>query len=213
MDIFILFHSIWQFIQHIDWNEIMATASSSFALIVAAEMGDKSQLVCMTLAAKYRPIPIILGAMTAFALLNTLAVIFGMTISHLIPQYIVAIAVSILFAIFGIQAFRFQIESEEQIVIEKSNHSLFFNTFLLMTLAEFGDKTQLAVVGLSSTGLTIAVWLGATLALTFTSAIGVLAGRTLLQKLPLILLHRFSGVFFLLLAIFSAYQGYRSYLH
>ena len=76
-------------------------------------------------------------------------------------------------------------------------------TFLLVGLAEFGDKTQLAVAGLGSTGEPTAVWAGATAALAFTSALGVFAGRKLLKRLPLKWIHRISGVFFLLLALFA----------
>lgn len=51
----------------IDW---FTPISTTYALIVVAEMGDKSQLVCMTLAARHRAKPVILGAIAAFALLN-----------------------------------------------------------------------------------------------------------------------------------------------
>ena len=81
-------------------------------------------------------------------------------------------------------------------------------TFLLITVAEFGDKTQLAVVALSSTSTPIAVWLGSTLALMTTSVLGVWAGHTILQRIPITLLHRVSGVIFILLAIFAAYKTY-----
>ena len=50
---------------------------TSYLLIFAAEIGDKSQLVCMALAVRYRAMPVALGAVFAFLLLNTLAVIFG----------------------------------------------------------------------------------------------------------------------------------------
>jgi len=58
-------------------TELSATAVTSFALIAAAEIGDKSQLVCMTLASRHRAMPVLLGAIAAFAFLNTLAVVFG----------------------------------------------------------------------------------------------------------------------------------------
>ncbi|TXL17749.1 hypothetical protein BMR04_04585 [Methylococcaceae bacterium HT3] len=97
-------------------------------------------------------------------------------------------------------------------MLEKSGHNLFFTTFLLITVAEFGDKTQLAVVALSSTALPIAVWIGATCALILTSTLGVIAGRTILQKCPLSLLHKISGLIFLVLAILAAYNSYLSYM-
>jgi Ca2+/H+ antiporter, TMEM165/GDT1 family len=194
-----------------DIQAILTAAATSFALILVAEMGDKSQLVCMALAAKHRPVPVILGALTAFALLNALAVSFGKAIANWLPGYVIAGAVALLFIVFGIQALRTKAEESHEEFKEKSGHGIFFTTFLLITVAEFGDKTQLAVVALSSTGNPTGVWLGATLALGVTSALGVMAGRKLLQKIPLELLHKIGGILFLMLsgaAIVKAYQSY-----
>ena len=84
---------------------------------------------------------------------------------------------------------------------------IFMATFWLVFLAELGDKTQLAVAGLASTQSALPVWVGGTLALAAVSALGVLAGRTVLQRLPMRLLHRVSGVLFLLLAMLAGWQA------
>lgn len=193
-------------------TEILAVATTSFTLIAAAEIGDKSQLVCMTLASRYQPWPIFLGAISAFAFLNTLAVIFGVAIANWLPSYLVAAIVALLFAAFGIHSLRAKFEDDPGDIKEKSHHSVFLSTFLLITVAEFGDKTQLAVVALSSTAAPIAVWLGATLALSFTSALGILAGRTVLQRVPLALLHKISGLIFLILSLISLVKSYQTYI-
>ncbi len=195
-----------------DFAEMSATAATSYALIAAAEIGDKSQLVCMTLASRHRPMPVLLGAIAAFAFLNTLAVVFGVAIASWLPEYIVAATVAFLFAAFGIHSLRVEIEDENEEVKEKSGHGIFFTTFLLITVAEFGDKTQLAVVALSSTAAPIAVWFGSTAALASTSALGILAGRTILQKIPLALLHKISGTIFLMLSVFAGYRAYAGYI-
>lgn len=196
-------------VQNINFSQLATTSATSFALIAAAEIGDKSQLVCMTLAARHRAAPVIWGAIAAFALLNTLAVVFGVAIASWLPDYLVAAAVALLFAGFGVHALLNHAEdADETEVEEKSGHGIFFTTFLLITMAEFGDKTQLAVVALSSTAVPIAVWLGATLALAFTSGLGVWAGRTVLQRMPLNFLHKISGSIFILLAVMAAYQAY-----
>jgi len=191
--------------------ELSATTMTSYVLIVAAEMGDKSQLVCMTLAARHRAMPVMWGAIAAFALLNTLAVVFGVAIANWLPEYVIAATVAVLFTVFGIHGLRVEEPDDDEEVQEKSGHGIFFATFLLITVAEFGDKTQLAVVALSSTAVPLAVWLGSTAALVSTSAVGVLAGRTILQKIPLTLLHRISGSIFLILAAIAAYRAYLSY--
>lgn len=195
-----------------DLPQLAGTAATSFALIAAAEIGDKSQLVCMTLASRHRAAPVIWGAIAAFAFLNTLAVVFGVAIAKWLPEYLVAAVVALLFAGFGLHALlNHDDDDDDEEVVEKSGHSIFFTTFLLITVAEFGDKTQLAVVAFSSTALPLAVWLGSTLALTFTSGLGVLAGRTLLQRIPLTLLHKVSGLIFLVLASIAAYKAYQGW--
>ena len=194
-----------------NFTELSASAVTSFALIAAAEIGDKSQLVCMTLASRHRAMPVLLGAIAAFAFLNTLAVVFGVAIASWLPETIVAATVAFLFAAFGIHSLRIKEDDENVDVKEKSGHGIFFTTFLLITVAEFGDKTQLAVVALSSTTVPLAVWLGSTMALASTSALGILAGRTILQKVPLVLLHKISGTIFLVLSAFAVYRAYTSY--
>lgn len=182
----------------------LSSASASFLLIALAEFGDKSQLVCMTLAARHRGLPVVIGAVSAFAVLNLLAVLFGAAVAAWLPEWVVTAAVAILFTVFGISALRYTEEDEDEEVAEKPGHGIFATTFLLIFLAEFGDKTQIAVAGLGSTADTTAVWSGATLALASTSLLGVIAGRKFLHKLPLVWIHRISGIFFILLAAYAA---------
>ena len=193
-----------------DWSEFTTTAGTSFSLIAAAEMGDKSQLVCMSLASRHRASPVIWGAMAAFVLLNSLAVLFGAAIANWLPDYWVAACVALLFGGFGLHALMSHDEDDDkdESLVEKSGHGIFLSTFLLITVAEFGDKTQLAVVGFSSTAMPAAVWLGASLALVFSTALGVFAGRTVLKHIPLALLHKISGLIFLLLAVVAAFHTY-----
>ena len=181
----------------------LSSAGTTFLLITLAEFGDKSQLVCMTLAARHRGLPVIFGAVAAFAFLNALAVLFGAAIAAWLPEWVVTTAVALLFAVFGVSALRYREEDDGEAVEEKPGHGVFATTFLLIFLAEFGDKTQIAVAGLGSTTEAGAVWVAATLALACTSILGVLAGRKFLHQLPLVWIHRISGLFFLALAIYA----------
>ena len=190
----------------------LTSAGTTFLLVGLAEFGDKSQLVCMTLAARHRGLPVVIGAILAFAILNLLAVLFGAAVAAWLPEWLVTLAVAVLFAIFGISALRYEEEDEDDKVEEMPGHGIVATTFLLIFLAEFGDKTQLAVAGLGSTSEPAAVWAGATVALATTSALGVFAGRKLLNRLPLLWIHRISGVFFLLLAIIAASRLLWSFL-
>lgn len=178
-----------------------SSAGTTFLLILLAEFGDKSQLVCMTLATRHRGLPVVIGAVTAFALLNLLAVLFGAAVAAWLPPWLVTVSVAVLFGVFGISALRHQTDADDDCPSEKSGHGVFVTTFLLILLAEFGDKTQIAVAGLGTNTDVSAVWAGATAALACTSAAGVVAGRRLLQHISLAWVHRGSGILFLLLAV------------
>lgn len=181
----------------------LSSASATYLLIALAEFGDKSQLVCMTLAARHRGLPVVLGAIAAFAILNLLAVLFGAAVAAWLPEWLITAAVALLFAFFGIQSLRFEAEDDDEEIEEKPGHGIFATTFLMIFLAEFGDKTQIAVAGMGSAADAAPTWLGATLALATTSLLGVYAGRRLLNKLPLHWIHRISGAFFLILALLA----------
>ena len=187
--------------------ESFSIALSTFALIALAEIGDKSQFVCVALAARHRHWPVILGAITAFLALNTLAVLFGAGVAAWVPERIMAGLVSLLFAAFGIHALYKQVDDESEDALEMSDHGIFITALLLIFVAEFGDKTQIAVAGLAGSFDPLPVWLGATAALVMVSILGVWAGRTVLQRLPLLWLHRISGAIFLLFAFLAAWRA------
>jgi putative Ca2+/H+ antiporter (TMEM165/GDT1 family) len=188
--------------------EPASVALSTFALIALAEIGDKSQLVCMTLAARHRHWPVLLGATTAFVILNALAVLFGASIAAWVPERLMAGIVAAMFAAFGFHALLNQDGGDSENVIEKPGHGVFFTTLLLILVAEFGDKTQIAVAGLAGSMASMPVWVGATVALAMVSALGVWAGRTVLQRLPLHWLHRAGGAVFLIFAAMAAWRAF-----
>ena len=187
----------------IQWATVSA---STFGLITAAEIGDKSQLVCISLAARHKTLPIVLGATAAFALLNLAAVLFGTVVAHWLPEWVVEAAVAVLFAGFGCRALLAKELDDDGGLVEKSGHGVFATTFLLILVSEFGDKTQLTLAGLGAALPPAPVWLGGTLALATTSILGVWAGRALLRHIPLHWLHRLSGVFFLGFAAYSVWR-------
>jgi len=188
--------------------ESVSVFFSSFVFIALAEIGDKSQLVCMTLAARHRHWPVILGATAAFLILNALAVLFGAGVAAWMPERLTAGIIAVLFGAFGIHALLNQDNEQPEDVREKPGHGIFFTTLLLILVAEFGDKTQIAVAGLAGSMAPLPVWLGATAALVLVSALGVWAGRTVLQRLPLFWLHRMSGGVFLLFALLAAWKAF-----
>jgi putative Ca2+/H+ antiporter (TMEM165/GDT1 family) len=176
------------------------TLGSSFGLVFLAEFGDKSQLVCMTLSSRYRHWPVFWGAVAAFSLLNLIAVLFGSAISVWIPMWVLSTGVALLFWVFGLVQFWAGADDEETgspLGQGRGHHGIFLTTLSLLLLAEFGDKTQLAVAGLSVHEQAVAVWLGSTLALVASAGLGIWAGRRLIARVSLPWIRRLSAVLFL----------------
>lgn len=173
--------------------------------IFLAEIGDKSQLVCMTLAACHRARPVFIGAFVAFAVLNMLAVSIGASLAAVIPGNGLTIAAALLFAGFGVMALRSQeAQEDEDGECQKPSHHLMITTFSMIFLAELGDKTQLAVVTLATAEPPLIIWLAATMALGATAFLGVFIGRKFMTRINIGLLHKISGVFFLVLSVLMA---------
>ena len=190
-------------------------ALTTFILVGLAELGDKSQLVCMALAARHRAAPVLLGACLAFVILNALAVLFGAGLAAWLPDRVMAGLVALAFAGFGVHALMARPETRPEEPSQRAGRGIFLTTLSLIVLAEFGDKTQLAVAALASTlggplgGLLVPlqVWVGATLALIALSALGVWVGSTYLQRLPVVWLHRLSGLIFLAIGSLAAWRA------
>jgi putative Ca2+/H+ antiporter (TMEM165/GDT1 family) len=180
---------------------LFSSSLLTFWAIFLAEMGDKSQLVCMALAAKHRSKPLLLAALLAFSTLNLLAVAVGASLGAWLSEFWITMVATCAFAYFGLTSLFAKGEEEDEGPMTLSSSRLFWNTFLLLFIAELGDKTQLAVVALSTTNDVFGVWLGATLALLTTSALGIYAGRRWLSRIDMGLLHKLSGGFFIVLAI------------
>ncbi len=181
--------------------ESLSVTLSTFTLIALAEIGDKSQLVCMTLAARHRHWPVLLGATAAFIILNALAVLVGAGVSLWVPERVMAGVVALMFGLFGFHLLFIRDDGEAEGLEEKPGHGIFLTTFLLILVAEFGDKTQIAIAGLASSAAPTQVWIGATIALVTVSALGVWAGRTVLHRFPIRWLHLAGGGLFIVFAL------------
>ena len=119
---------------------------------------------------------------------------------------------AVLFAGFGLRALLTKAEDEDGEPVEQSGHGVFATTFLLIFVAELGDKTQLSLAGFGAALPPAPVWLGGTLALATTSWLGVWAGRALLRHIPLHSLHRLSGILFIGFAAYAAWQALPGHL-
>jgi len=188
----------------------LGVGASAFALLFVAEMGDKTQLTAMTLATRYRALPVAIGVCSAFLVLNVLAVVVGQMLFRYVPQQAVLLAAGVLFLVFARKSWQASDEDEEE-SDPADARSAVITSFLMIFMAELGDKTQLALIALAaSSGAPWSVFGGATLALWAVSLIGIFVGATLLKDVPKALMHRAAALLFAgfgLLALWRAAAG------
>lgn len=190
--------------------EFLVAFASAFAVIALAELGDKTQILAITLSSKYRRIPVLLGLMSALMFLTLIAVLGGTAIYTFVsPFYVRALAIIVFlaFGIYTITDFLKNRGTEEAETINdrkmKTAPRIFAYAFLMILMAEFGDKTQLmAIVLTSAYSQPVAVFFGASLAFLAVDGPCVVAGSYLGKKIKLSYIKLVSGIIFIAIGIY-----------
>ncbi len=170
-----------------------------FAIIFLAELGDKTQLVLLTLGARHELKSTFLGAISAFFLLNVMAVAAGTFFYKLIPARLLDILAGALLILFGLLSFR--PEGRHEPGVEKV-HKPFLRSFSLIMLMELGDKTQLSLLALTARyRAPFAVFTGATAALWLSAFLAVFLGKQLARFVSVDKMRLVAGVVFIVLGI------------
>lgn len=155
---------------------------TSLVFVVLAEMGDKTQLLAMAFAAKYRWQTVLWGIFVATLVNHLLAVVVGSYLTEFIPLQYVQIAAAASFILFGLWTIRGDELSGED---ESCRYNPFWTVVIAFFLAEMGDKTQLATVALAARfNALIPVWLGTSSGMMVADGVGIIIGIVLGRKIP-----------------------------
>lgn len=178
----------------------------SFLLVTAAEMGDKTQLLALILASRYRAPWTVLAGITVATIFNhALAALAGRWLTNFIPHDWLQIGLSITFVLFGLWLLIPDKESDEN---TSSRFGPFVTTMIVFFLAEMGDKTQLATVGLAMNSQNVlAVTTGSTLGLLAANIPAIWFGEKFLAKIPMKFVRIFSCILFLIFAAWIAFYN------
>ncbi|CAN7699816.1 TMEM165/GDT1 family protein [Variovorax sp. LjRoot290] len=170
-------------------------------VVALAEMGDKTQLLSLVLAARFRrPWPIVLGIFTATVLNHALAGAVGNWVTHTLGPDVLR---WILGGSFIAMALWMLIPDklDEDDMPKASHFGVFGTTVTAFFLAEMGDKTQIATVMLAARYVSAYVWvvLGTTFGMMLANAPVVWLGERIVKRVPIRLVHGVSAVLFLML--------------
>jgi Ca2+/H+ antiporter, TMEM165/GDT1 family len=176
----------------------------STVFVVLAEMGDKTQLLAMAFATRYKASTVLWGVFVATLLNHFLAVYLGNYITNFVPIHYIQIAAAVSFIIFGLWTIRGdELDNEDK----RFNFSPLWTVAIAFFLAEMGDKTQLATVALAAKYQTIIpVWMGTTTGMIIADVIGIVVGIVLGKKIPAVAVKWFAASIFILFGIIGLYQ-------
>ncbi|MFQ5909381.1 MAG: TMEM165/GDT1 family protein [Thermoplasmata archaeon] len=179
---------------------------TSLGVVVAAELGDKTQLLTISFTTRYSRKAIFLGAMTGLGLVTVVGVVIGIALYASLPIFWIKILSAGIFIAFGLWTLlRRKKELEPEEVPEGK---VFFRSLLLIALAEMGDKTQLAVISLTaSSGLPLAVLAGALLGFVFVVGVGVMIGQEIGKRVGLRWIVLASGILFIVIGVVLAVEA------
>ena len=183
----------------------------STAIVALAEMGDKTQLLALLLAARFRkPVPILLAILLATIINHGVSAVLGQWITTVLsPDALIWILSIGFIAMAGWMLIPDQLDDESGSIKKLQKLGVFGATFVLFFLAEIGDKTQIATVALAARFDSI-VWvmLGTTLGMMLANAPAVFIGDKLATKLPIALIHKIGAAIFLAIGVATLVQHY-----
>jgi putative Ca2+/H+ antiporter (TMEM165/GDT1 family) len=196
----------------------LSSAVIAFVVILLVELPDKTLVASLVLSTRYRPRPVLVGVAIAFAVQCIIAAAAGGIIT-LLPRRGVEAAVAVM---FGLGAFLLIKESldpdDDDVELAEARENAPFwrivaTSFGVLFAAEWGDASQIATAGLVARhgGIVHAVAsaVGAWVALVAVAALAVVAGKLVVRKVPLHLVHRIAGVLFAGFAVFAAIAAIR----
>ena len=183
----------------------------STAIVALAEMGDKTQLLALLLAARYqKPVPILIAILLATIINHGLSAALGQWITTVIGPDVLLWIVSLGFIAMALwMLVPDELDDESESIHKWQRYGVFGATFILFFLAEIGDKTQIATVALAARFDSL-LWVtaGTTLGMMIANAPAVFIGNKLADKLPISLIHKISALIFLAIGVWTLVQHY-----
>lgn len=159
----------------------------STAVIFVAELGDKSQLMAMTFAARYRMRDVLVGITIATAIVHLASVGVGFWIGDAFAaqQHWISIAAGVAFLGFAAWTLRGdELTEDEAAKARSSKGAAVLAVGVAFFLAELGDKTMLATITLATQEGWLGTWIGSTVGMVAADALAIVVGAALGKKLP-----------------------------
>ena len=177
-------------------TDLWAAFWISCGVVFVAELGDKSQLMALTFATRYRPAFVLTGIAVATAVINAISVAVGYGLGLALPTRWISVVAGLVFLGFAAWTLRSSDDDEDVTQTSRSGHGMMFTVGSAFLLAELGDKTMLATITLAAQNGWLGTWLGATTGMITAAALAILVGRELGRRLPQRIVRYAAGAMF-----------------
>ncbi len=156
----------------------------STAVIFLAELGDKSQLMALAFATRYRALPVLIGITPATLLVHAGSVVLGATAATALPTDLISIVAGLAFFVFAAWTLRGDaLDARDEARARQATGSVIVAVGVAFFLAELGDKTMLATVTLAAREDAVGTWLGSTAGMVAADALAIATGKLLGTRL------------------------------
>lgn len=187
---------------------MLAATLLSFAVIFVAELGDKSQLMAMTFALRYRWWVVLGGITVATTAVHILSVAIGHYLGAALPTYLLGLIAGVAFVFFGLWTLRGDsLTDDEASKVQRATAPALFVVTSAFMLAELGDKTMLATITLAADNDWVGVWIGSTVGMVAADALAILVGATAGKHLPERFIQLGAAALFLLIGAYLVLEN------
>lgn len=183
---------------------MIATIALSFGVLFLAELGDKSQLMALTFALRYRWWVVLTGITIASVAVNLIAAGVGHFLGTALPADAIAVVTALTLLVVGLWTLReasgpTEADTEDAPATPKARNALLV-IVSAFTLAELGDRTMFAAAALASSNNWLAVWIGSVAGMVAAGGLAIAVGKLAGRHIPERLIAFCSGLLFLFFA-------------
>ena len=187
---------------------MLAALLLSFAVIFVAEMGDKSQLMAMMFALRYKWWVVLAAITAATTLVHVLSVAIGHYLGASLPTHLLGIIAGLMFVFFAMWTLRGdKLTDADATRAQKATAPAFFVVMSAFVLAELGDKTMIATITLAADHDWIGVWIGSTLGMVAADGVAIVVGAVAGKHLPERLIQIAAAALFLLFGTYMLLEN------
>lgn len=205
-------------------SQVQAAFGNSLAMTIVTELGDKTFFIAALLAMRHGRRQVFLGAYTALVAMTVISSGIGLVSSSLLSAWYTHWAATLLFVYFGgaglLEAARLfrtgagsgpsgELEEVEQSLKDdtKKGASVMLQALSLTFLAEWGDKSQVSTIALSSAGYPVGVTFGGFAGHLFCTSLAVLGGHAFAERISERVVVAIAGLLFLVFGILGVSAG------